>query len=195
MSNFSEALESEQGSLQLSSFPTSSSAFPSSSLAFPTSSSALSSSKAFPTSSSALPPFHHLKAQLRLDPPTSAGQLSPESQPFEWPSPEFVPHLGSVTKPYAKAAPNPFGDNDPAAAESLPRNPFDAPQPQFEQATEAFPSWNDLPQGAEEEDFGEFGGQTNVMDFLAQEEEECLQENPFLEEEACEEPPGNSSVF
>ena len=190
MSNFTDALESEQGSLQMSSFPSSSSAVPTSSSAFPTSSSAQLS--AFPTSSSALPTFHQLKAQLRLDPPTSAGQLSPESQPFEWPSPEFVPHLGSVSKPCAKAPPNPFSDDNPAA-ESLPRNPFDAPQPQFQQATEAFPSWGDLPQGAEE-DFGDFGGQTNVMDFLAQEEEECLQENPFLEEEACE-TPGNSSVF
>ena len=33
-----------------------------------------------------------------------------------------------------------------------------------------------------------------MMDFLAQEEEACLQENPFLEEEACE-APVNSSVF
>ena len=51
----------------------------------------------------------------------------------------------------------------------------------------------DLPQGAED-DFGDFVGQTNVMDFFAQEEEKFLQENPFLEEEACE-TRGNSSVF
>ena len=165
MSNFSEALESEQGSLQLSSFP-----------------------------SSALPPFHQLKAQL-MQPPASSGPLSPESQPFDWPSPEFAPHLGSASKHCTKAppSPNPFGD-DAAGHQSLPRNPFDAPQPHIQQATEAFSSWGaDLPQGAEE-DFGDFGGQTNVMDFLAQEEEACLQENPFLEEEACE-TPGNSSIF
>ena len=186
VSNFSEALESEQGSLQLSSFPTSSLAPPTSSSAFPTSSSA------FPTASSALPPFHQLKAQLRL-PPASSGQLSPDSQSFEWPSPEFAPHLGSASKHFAKAPQNPFGDQAPIA-ESIPRNPFDAPQPQLQQATECFPNWGDeLPQGAEE-DFGDFGGQTNVIDFLAQEEEACLQENPFLEEEACE-TPGNSSVF
>ena len=200
MSNFSEALESEQGSLHLSSIP---------------------------TSSSALPPFHQLKAQLKvpktsgqhqggilraslkLSPeperkaqlkiPTDSGQLSPE--PFDWPSPEFAPHLGSSSKQGAKAPPNPFGDE--ASAESLPRNPFDAPQPhhnpfdspqpQLQAATEAFPNWDDFPQDAEE-DFGGFGAQTDVMDFLAQEEEACLQENPFLEEEPCE-TPGNSSVF
>ena len=148
----------------------------------------------FPTSSSALPPFHQLQAQL-MQPPASSGPLSPESQPFDWPSPEFAPHLGSASKHSTKVppSPNPFVD-DAAGHQSLPRNPFDAPQPHVQQATEAFSSWDgDLPQGGEE-DFGDFGGQTNVMDFLDQEEEECLQENPFLEEEACE-TPVNSSIF
>ena len=165
VSNFSEALESEQGSIQLSSFP---------------------------TSTSTLPPFHQLKAQL-MQHPASSGPLSPESQPFDWPSPEFAPHFGSASKHCIKTPPNPFGD-DAAGCESVPRNPFDAPQPHLQQATEAFSSWDaGLPQ-CTEEDFGDFVGQTNVMDFLAQEEEACLQENPFLEEEACE-TPVNSSIF
>ena len=145
MSNFSEALQSEQGSLQLSSFPT-------------------SASSVFPTSKSspALPPFHQLKAQLQPLPPSSSGPLSPESQPFNWPSPEFAPHLGSAK---AEAPHNPFD------GQSTPRNPFDAPQPHLQPATEAFSGWDaDLPQGVQE-DFDDFGGQANVMDFLAQEEE------------------------
>ena len=158
VSNFSEAVDCEQGSVQLGSFP---------------------------TTSSALPPFHQLKAQLRVSPATPV----PESQVFDWPSPEFAPHLGSSDK---KAPLNPFDQVDP---QTQPENPFDASQPRIQQGTGDFQSWVgvDLSQGGEE-DFGDFGGQGNVMDFLAQEEEACLQENPFLEEEACE-APVNSSVF
>ena len=79
VSNFSEALDSEQGSVQLGSFP---------------------------TTSSALPPFHQLKAQLRVSPATPI----PESQVFDWPSPEFAPHLGSSNN---KAPLNPFDQVDP----------------------------------------------------------------------------------
>ena len=48
----------------------------------------------------------------------------------------------------------------------------------------------------------EFGAQGDVMDFLDQEEQDCLKENPFIEEEACETSVGaggaggaNSSAF
>ena len=44
----------------------------------------------------------------------------------------------------------------------------------------------------------EFGGQGDVLDFLAAEEQECLQANPFIEEETCDTTAAgaaNSSVF
>ena len=65
-------------------------------------------------------------------------------------------------------------------------------------ASEAFPIFDGAQQAELGIEFGdqEFGslGKEQLKCFLDQEEVECLEANPFMEEEQCEEP-ANSSVF
>ena len=68
----------------------------------------------------------------------------------------------------------------------------------FQAASEAFPGFDASAQAELGIEFGdqEFGsfGKDQLKCFLDQEEAECLQANPFIEEEQCEEP-ADSSVF
>lgn len=97
--------------------------------------------------------------------------------------------------------------------QKLPRNPFDA-QP-LEQTPGmlsrwcrpehmlhlASSEWAACEQQGLEFSDQDFGGQGDVMGFLAMEEQECLKDNPFIEEEVCDASAAqaaggvNSSVF
>ena len=121
-------------------------------------------------------------------------------------------HSGSVrpgTPPWSNPQGTPPWSNPRGAPAVTASAPWDLPvaQPFHPPPVTAAAPWDLAPQAFADPFFDppaaacgeqEFGGQGDVLDFLAAEEQECLQANPFIEEETCDTTAAgaaNSSVF